>query len=177
MDPVLTTLARLGLALLFVSAARHKWRDRVRFQGILADYRLLPDALVPAAALALPALEVALAVGLGLPATGAAAAVVALGVLLVYSLAIAVNLARGRRDIDCGCGGPGQTLHPWLLVRNGALGLVCLAAWLPAASRPLSAFDAATVGLGLAALALLWLTAAQLASTSEPGWRSRRLSR
>ena len=40
-----------------------------------------------------------------------------------YSAAIALNIVRGRRDIDCGCAGPGQeqTLSGWLLGRNAVL--------------------------------------------------------
>ena len=40
-----------------------------------------------------------------------------------------INLARGRRYIDCGCGGPGQPISYGLVVRNGALmGFAVLAA-------------------------------------------------
>ncbi len=177
MDPVITTLARLGLALLFAAAAAHKLRDRTRFQGILADYRLLPEALVPAAALSLVGVELGLAAALLGPATAPAAAIAAAGVLSVYALAIGINLARGRRDIDCGCGGPGQRLHPGLLARNAALVAVCGVAALPVAPRPLSILDAFSVTLGLAGLALVWLASGELASRSQPAWGSRRMNR
>ena len=177
MDPVVTLLARLGLALLFAVAALHKLRDRQRFEGIVADYRLLPDALVPVTAVGLPAAEIALAVGLLASVTAPGAALAATGVLAVYSVAIGVNLARGRRDIDCGCGGPGQALHPWLLGRNAVLAGVCLVAALPVAGRPLTGVDLVTLALGLVALALLWLASAELASLARPAWSVRRMSR
>lgn len=168
MDPAITTLARLGLALLLGGSAAHKLRDRLRFQGILADYRLLPQALVPIAACLLVGVELGLAAGLLVAWTAPAAALAAAGVLTVYGLAIGINLARGRRDIDCGCGGPGQPLHPWLLARNAVLVGVCAVAALPVVPRPLSALDAVTVTLGLAGLALVWLASAELASRPRP---------
>ena len=48
--------------------------------------------------------------------------------LALYAGAMAVNLARGRRDLDCGCAGPGvrRPVGEGLLIRNGAL----IAVWV-----------------------------------------------
>ena len=63
-----TTVA-FFLALLFVRAALHKLGDRYRFQGILADYELLPEGALPASAVTLPVIELAAAVMLIMPST------------------------------------------------------------------------------------------------------------
>ncbi|MEZ4217383.1 MAG: MauE/DoxX family redox-associated membrane protein [Myxococcota bacterium] len=92
----------------------------------------------------------------------------ALGLLGAYSAAIAANLARGRRDVDCGCLGPGrrQPIAPWMLARNAALALAAAWPWLAPSSAPraLGALDAATVAFALAALALLWTGAHAVAA-------------
>ena len=48
---------RTLISLVFLSAAYGKLRHRVPFQGVVANYRLLPDAMVPAAAYLIPPLE------------------------------------------------------------------------------------------------------------------------
>ena len=75
-------------------------------------YRLLPEALVPAVGIGLPALEIGLAVLLvtGLATRFAAVATAALG--LVFAAAVASAWARGLQ-IECGCfGGGGFTANP-----------------------------------------------------------------
>lgn len=157
-DPVVALIARAALVLLFAAAAWHKWRNVAGFEATLADYQVLPDAVVPAAARGVAAFEAALTVALALPGldpySGGAAALL----LAFYSSAIALNLARGRRDIDCGCLGPGRrhSLSGWLLARNGLLVLTALVLVAPAGSRPLHAVDAVSAAGALATLLLLW---------------------
>jgi uncharacterized membrane protein YphA (DoxX/SURF4 family) len=174
LDPALHWILRAALALLFAAAALHKLRDRRRFEATLGDYRVLPEAIVPAAAAAVPGLELAVAVLLLAPLAVPAAALAGAGLLAVYSAAIAANLARGRRHIDCGClGGRGrEPLSASLLARNGALVAACL---VLAASRPggrgLAWVDFVSIAGGVAVLALLFTAAQTLAS----GWtRARR---
>src|SRR5262245_36242637 len=104
MDPVIDATVRADLALLFVVAAAHKLRDPARFRATVADYRLLPDPLVPLGAACLivaePVVVAALASSRWWGLAGAAA------LLALYAAAIAINLARGRRHLDCGCAGP-----------------------------------------------------------------------
>jgi len=166
-DPVLTLVARAGLALLFASAAAHKLRDRAEFTGVLAAYRVVPASLVAAGAMAVAAAELLVAAAL---ATGSALGPAgAVGMLALYSFAIAVNLARGRRTIDCGCGALGarQPISEWLLVRNALLAAAAFAL-VPAAvaTRPLSWVDLVSVAGGVGVAALLWTAAHGLAAAS-----------
>ena len=161
MDPVVHLLVRGGLALLFAAAAIAKLRQPRDFHGILLAYRLLPPRLVPGVARTLPWVEALLAAGLlaGLPVAWALAA----GLLLAYAAAMAINLGRGRREIDCGCGGAPQPLSAWLVGRNLLLGAAALAAWLvPLAQRPLGAADALTALAALLGCALLYAAGHQL---------------
>lgn len=157
-DPLLSWLARAGLAALFAVAAAHKLRAPRVFVATLGEYRLLPGVCVaPVAALTI-GIELALVPGLLASSASALAGVVASALLLVYSAAIAVNLARGRRDIDCGCLGPArrQTLSGWLLVRNvGLLGVAALAA-LPPGARSFVWLDGVSFVAGLLVSAALF---------------------
>ena len=131
MSEALALASGWTLAGIFLFAAAHKVRNHLAFRGILGQYRLLPDALVPIAAPALVAAELIAALALLSPASllhPMTAALPATLLLSVYTLAIAINLARGRTGIDCGCGGQATPLSGWLLVRNGLLlGLAGLA--------------------------------------------------
>jgi len=94
---------RTLVALVFLSAAVGKLRHRLALQGVIANYRLVPDALVKPIAYLLPPAEALLAIWLvsGWAASSAAAA--AAGLLCVFAVAMAVNLGRGRRENDSGC--------------------------------------------------------------------------
>lgn len=163
-DPLIPLAARAALAALFLAAAAHKARDLADFRAILEAYRLLPAAWVGVAAAATAAAEVGVAAALATPAVGTLGAGGALVLLAVYSGAIAINLARGRREIDCGCGGAGarQPLTPWLLARNALLAVVALLVLVPAAPRPLVWLDGASLAGTLGALACCWVAAHRL---------------
>ena len=109
------------LALLFLRAAWHKAADYGRFVGFVADYRLVPDALLGVASRLLVAAEFAVVALLVWPPLAVWGAVGALVLLGLYALGIAVNLLRGRTRIECGCGGAAQPLSWLLVVRNGVL--------------------------------------------------------
>jgi len=151
MDPVVDLTLRTAMALVFVAAASHKLRDPGRFRATLAEYRLLPEGLAPLVAVA----EVAAAGALLVPGTRAAGLLAAAVLLLVYGAAIAINLARGRRDIDCGCAGPGvrRPISGWLVARNAALAAAALVGLAPVHPRGLVWVDAVTVAGATAALA------------------------
>jgi hypothetical protein len=53
LDPTLSLIITLGAALLFGAAAGHKLADWRRFRAALGNYRLLPEPLVPAVAVAI----------------------------------------------------------------------------------------------------------------------------
>jgi len=154
-DPALQLLLQTGLSLLFAVAAFHKAVDLADFSTSLDAYRLLPERWTRIAARSLVVFETCVAVGVWLSrlATAAAAAL-----LTVYTIAIVINLMRGRRDIDCGCGGPGrkQTLSYKLVVRNAALIALATICAFPTAGRPLLWIDGLTVIAGVTVLSLLY---------------------
>lgn len=169
LDPILIYACALALAAILATAATHKLRAPRWFAAQLEAYALLPQALLRPAARTLPLVEGAIAAALLLPASRAAAALAAGALLALYAAAIAVNLWRGRRDIDCGCAGPGesQPLRPLLLLRNAALlGLALFAGATPLA-RELGLFDG-FVALAAAAVLLLLYAAVDGLLTNAP---------
>lgn len=135
-DPVVLSLttaalgARLFVAGVFLAAASHKLANRLEFQGVVGQYKLLPRGSEGAASILVPILELATALALLFaPLTGA---LLAATLLAGYALAIAINLQRGRQHIDCGCGGDSVPLSPGLVWRN--LAMVTLLGCIPFAS-------------------------------------------
>jgi hypothetical protein len=177
MDPVFDLTLRTGLALLFLSAAFHKLRAPAHFRASLAEYRLLPARALPAGAAALPIVELATSVALLAPPLRIVAPIAALLLLALYSAAIAWNLGRGRREIDCGCSGPGrrQSLGPGLLVRNAALAGAALLCLVSPSPRPLIWVDAASVLGGTLVLAAVY-DAANRMLASAPALARLRVS-
>lgn len=148
-DParLLRVLARVGLALVFAYAGALKLTDPTGFATDIANYRMLPDALVGPLAVGLPVLEVVTALGLLWPAyTQGAAALCAL-MLGGFALAMAQTKLRGI-DIDCGCFGAGTDAQvSWSKVALD-VALAMLALWLVRPVRhvpstpPMAAADA-----------------------------------
>lgn len=163
MDPALHTAFAVALALLFLGAARHKWREGDRFRAVLAEYRLLPSVLAPIAARVLMATELVVGMLLLLPSRRAQAALAGALLLALYAVAIGVNLGRGRTTIDCGCGGTAHGLSIWMISRNLAVAAIaCALSTLPVAARPLHWADGLAATLGVVGLALAWLLLDQL---------------
>jgi len=138
------TLARLGLAAVWLVSGSIKVSDLNQTYIAVQAYDLLPTGAVNVVAGALPFLELALGVlllvGLGTRLTAAVSALV----LLAFIGAVAQSWARGL-TIDCGCfGGGGQvasgdTRYPQEIARD--LGFLVLAAWLLVRPRTLFALD------------------------------------
>jgi hypothetical protein len=168
MDPVVSLALRALLALLLGGAALAKLRDPRGFAAAVAGYRLLPAALATPAAAAFVAAELLLAAALWTPLR-TEAALGAAALLALYALAIAVNLVRGRRDIDCGCGGPlgRQALSEGLVLRNLAWAAAALACALPDAPRALAWLDLVTLAAAVAAGAALNQAAGALLARPE----------
>jgi hypothetical protein len=79
--------------------------------------------------------------------------------LAVYAGAMGINLLRGRRDLDCGCMGPGarSPVGAGLIVRNLILMTAALVAgFAPVHPRTLAWVDFLTVPLAIAVLAALY---------------------
>lgn len=175
-DPVLQQILALAIALLFAHAAWHKWRAGLRFEAQLAEYRLLPERLVPISARVLMVTEATVAVALLIPPTSQAGALAAAALFAAYAVAMAINLVRGRRHIDCGCGDTPQLLTPWLVLRNVVLMGLALATALPAAPRAPATLDLVLGILSFSALLLVWLTLEQLLTNASTlrEWRESR---
>ena len=164
---------RTLLALVFAVGAIGKFRHSVEFRGVIANYRLLPDALVLPVAGVLPAIEALLGAWLisGVATAWSAAAAAAL--LLIFAGAMAVNLRRGRRHIDCGCFQTTmrQNLSWPLVIRNLVLAIAVGASTASGgvAGEPLLGFGGVLVGVVLyvllSALTLLW--------SIEPAWLAK----
>ncbi len=157
-DPAISAALAISLAALFAASAAHKARGFQEFIGVISNYRIAPDALVPLISPIVIAMEAAIAAGLILPQTRGVAALGAALLLSAYGSLIAFNLARGWRDIDCGCsfGGTGERLTPTLVYRNAALAICALAAAAPIGTRALGIFDFASIGLFAIASAALY---------------------
>lgn len=161
-DPLIPLVIATSLALLFLTAARHKLSAGPRFAAQLYAYQLLPDAMVKPVARVLPWVEGAVGVGLLFSISRTAAAVFAAALLTIYGLAMAVNLARGRTHIDCGCGDKPQSLSVWLLARNAGLVLGAILLLSPVVSRSLDMLDFAFAVLFIAACSASYLMLEQL---------------
>lgn len=168
-DPIFIIASALAISVLLASAATHKLRTPARFAKQLADYQLLPDALVRPGARLIPLLELAIAFALLVPLSRGWAALSAASLIALYAAAIGINLWRGRRDIDCGCAGPDQAqpLRPILLLRNSVLVALALLASVAPIARDMTVFDG-FVTLASAAVALLIYAAADGLLANSP---------
>ena len=182
MNPILIETGltgAIGTGIVFVEAGLAKLRHRELVPGVVANYRLLPEAMVAPVAAALPIVELVLGLGLissvltsgGLHLLALPAAVL----FIMFAGAMAINIRRGRQAIDCGCG-RSQLRQPlsWsLVVRNLMLAALVACHALPlAGDQALAPLDialavvAGTALFGLFALfnALAALSASPLAS-------------
>ena len=164
---------RVLVALVFLTAEVGKLRHRVVFQGVVANYRLLPQIAVPAFALLLPPVEIAVAAGL-LFAPSSWSAVCAAALLILFAVAMAINIQRGRRHIDCGCfqGALKQTLSWILVARNAGLTLL-LAVPATVAAGALAPSGAAEALLAGTVLFVL-LQSMNVLWSVVPAWRQHR---
>lgn len=160
-DPIISTATALALSVIFASAAGHKLKNPNWFRQQIRKYELIPGMAVPAAALALPIIELTTAVGLLWSASRPLAGILALLLVSAYALAIGINLLRGRADIDCGCSGPAtpQPLQPGLLIRNLGLAILACVTLLPILDRPLNLHDNFISIAAGTVITLLYLTA------------------
>jgi hypothetical protein len=164
--PELSAAVRALVALIFASAALAKMRHWSTFEGVIANYRLLPEIMSRPFAWALPPLELAVAV---LALFGRFAGEMAAAVLLLlFAFAMGINLLRGRSHIDCGCFSSAlrQPLRWTLVARNAALVLLLLVGGGPAA-RPDQAFFMGT----LSGIALFVIVQCLNALLAIPGAR------
>ncbi len=167
LDPLVLTVVSVAFGLLLLLGAVHKLTALDEFRLILADYRLLPAGMVPAAAIGIGLVEAAIGAAWLFAPGKALAAVATATVLLLYALGIAINLGRGRTHISCGCSfgrsAGGNDLLSWgLVVRNLVLVIVAGAALLPAGPRSLGSLDFFTLAATLLIAVLLFAASNQL---------------
>lgn len=163
LDPILTHLAAATMAIVLLVAAGQKLVDREAFALALEQYRLLPEALVPFLAWALPLAEITAALALLPLPSRPWGALAAAALLTVVTLAVAINLARGRSHIDCGCGSQGGQHLSWALVlRNLVLIGLALLADASSTGRELVWLDSLTVAGGAIGLYGLYAAVNQL---------------
>ena len=105
---LLDTLARWGLALIFLWAGIPKLFAPNAFAQVVGAYGLLPDPLILPVAVILPAAEVLIAFGLLVKHQRSLLAAAALLVLFIAVLSYGILLGL---DIDCGCFGPEDPEH------------------------------------------------------------------
>lgn len=121
-------VARGLLCAVFVAAGAPKLMDPLGFAASIENYHLLPGALVPVAAVALPVLELCIAAALLVPRLARGACTLGIVLLLLFSAAMLQAMAR-QIDLDCGCFGKGgdQNVSLWSVGRN--VMLCALAGW------------------------------------------------
>ena len=163
---------RVLLSLVFLTAAVGKIRHRLAFQGVVANYRLVPEFAVPAFALLLPLAEAAVAGALLFvpPYWPELAAAV---LLMTFAAAMAINLRRGRRHIDCGCfqSALKQTLRWTLVARNAGLALLLA---LPAAVPEVALSESGVAeALFTGTLLFVLLQTMNILWSVVPAWRLR----
>ena len=174
-DPLTVLVLSASLALLFFTAAKHKLNSPSRFRAQLAAYELVPSAILPSLAWAIPVAEMAVFFLILMPFTRTWAAVLGAGLLTSYTVAMAINLQRDRNGIDCGCGNQQLLLSYWLLLRNAALIISCLLLVIPSTDRALVWADFILLTLMLAVLCCAYLLVEQLVR-NQTFSKSRRVS-
>lgn len=160
LDPVLHWTFALTLALVFASAAVSKSLAWGEFEGVVQNFRVLPNALVPAVTWVLPPLELVLALMVLFPPTRAFAASLMFVLLVVFGAAIAVNVLRGRTDIDCGCfrSALRQHLSWWMVLRNAVLALFAVLCTIVVSSREMSWADNFIVVMAALVLFIVYMS-------------------
>ena len=127
---LLFLLLRLGLGALFIYAAFTKVGDLRKFAEEIANYRVLPAALVPASAAMMPGVELVAGALLCLNWLVRPAAALLSALLAVFIVALSQALLRGI-NLECGCFG-GPELATWgTVARDAVLLIAALAvAWV-----------------------------------------------
>jgi uncharacterized membrane protein YphA (DoxX/SURF4 family) len=141
---VVGTLARVGLAAVWLVSGLLKAVDPDQTYIAVRAYDVLPDAGVEVVAALLPWVELAFGVLLLAGVGVRLVAVLSAALLLVFVVGVTQAWARGLA-IDCGCFGgggavaPGETAYVQELVRDA--GFLLMAGWLVVRPRTVLALD------------------------------------
>jgi len=113
-------LIRIGLGIVFIVAAVLKLSDVSAFAEDVANYRMVPGALVPYFACTLLGTELVAGLALVTGAKSRAAALVASVLLASFAIALSQALLRGI-DTECGCFGGAEIVGWDAVVRDVAM--------------------------------------------------------
>ena len=126
---VFNFILRLVVGSVFVAAGAMKIWNPGSFANAIANYRLLPDALVNLVAITLPAIEV-LAGGLLMAGRWKKpSALLITGLMAIFFTGIAQAVYR-HLDIRCGCFSTFEARHVGIIALAQDWALFCAAAWL-----------------------------------------------
>lgn len=132
----------LLLMWLFISAAIHKLQpgNRQYYQQIMNDYGITHAASALVLRYSLGVIEGGLAIAIVYEPFRPLAAKLSVLLLTVYLAGMLIQLIQGKRDISCGCSGPGSSLKvSWpLIARNAVLALLALCCLAPGTGMPMS---------------------------------------
>jgi len=146
-DPVFVMAVSFSFAMLFLSAACHKFTDLPKFRSVLGGYDLIPEKLLSMAHLLIPALETAVAMALLTAGTRQVAALGAISLLLLYAFAMLLSIRNGRTLQDCGCslGAVKQPVVVGLVVRNMGYAMLAVLLLVSPSARALEGMDLISV--------------------------------
>ena len=113
---LLVYLAAATTGLLLVVGGIGKLTSVGQLRRILSAYEILPSAVVPAFAHALPVAELLVGTSVLLRVFNPAANLFAALLFLAFATAVSTNLLRGRRELPCACFGPRSQGISWFLV-------------------------------------------------------------
>jgi len=180
-DPAIQTLVSIAFSLLFLIGGAHKLSNRLQFQQIVSEYKVLPSSGVGFFAIGIGLTELFLGVGWLFNHLTLVPLLSAL-VLSIYVIAISINLYKGRSYIDCGCSfaafagnkdNGNQRLSTGLVLRNFTLIIVALMAVFPSTTRDLGLLDYFSIFIGLISILFIYLATNQLLSNRNAidSWR------
>jgi len=134
---------RVALGLLFLWAAVSKVPDLAAFAQDVANYRIIPPALVPYAAAAVVGIEIVTGIALVTGIAARPAAILASILLVAFTAFLAQALLRGI-DLRCGCFGTNEPASWWTVLRDlllltAALAVARLGQRRPRQDSPLTA--------------------------------------
>ena len=128
-DPRLAGAVRIGLGALFLYAGVLKATGVHALADDIANYRLVPAALIPWFSTTLPFVEILAGVALLAGLYARAAALVVAVLMVAFVVALSQAIVRGL-DLACGCFGGTEPAERLTLVRDGPLlAAAILVAW------------------------------------------------
>ncbi|HDP79805.1 MAG TPA: DoxX family membrane protein [Spirochaetes bacterium] len=126
----LTAAVRVVMGALFIYSSLFKLMDPVSFSRVIANYGVLPAALLPYGALFVPGLEMVLGLALLAGFRIRTSSFLSLLLMGAFIAVISLNVARGN-SFDCGCFelerfGLSETIGPGIIARDTTLAALLL---------------------------------------------------